>query len=49
MMPAGEAVIKVEGKTLLVGDLSYSPISTVLCSVCQESESAVAKASSTLR
>jgi hypothetical protein len=41
-MPAGVAVIKQEGKTLLVGNLSYFPISTALCSVCQELESAVA-------
>ena len=41
-MPAGVRVIKQEGKTVLVGRLSYFRISTVLCSLCQEMESAVA-------
>ena len=41
-MPAGVCVIKQEGKTVLVGSLSYFRISTVLCSLCQEMESAVA-------
>jgi hypothetical protein len=41
-MPAGVCLIKQEGKTVLVGNLSYFPISKVLCSLCQEMESAVA-------
>ena len=41
-MPAGVGVIRENGKTVLVGTLSYFRISTVLCSVCQEMESAVA-------
>ena len=41
-MPAGVRVIKQEGKNVLVGTLSYFSISTVLCSLCQEMESAVA-------
>ena len=41
-MPAGVRVTKQEGKTVLVGRLSYFQISTVLCSLCQEMESAVA-------
>ena len=41
-MPAGVGVINREGKTVLVGNLSYFRISTVLCSLCQEMESAVA-------
>jgi hypothetical protein len=41
-MPAGVRVIKQEGKTVLVGRLSYFRINTVLCSLCQEMESAVA-------
>jgi len=40
-MPAGVCVIKQEGKTVLFGNLSYFRISTVLCSLCQEMESAV--------
>jgi hypothetical protein len=41
-MPAGVCVIKQNGKAVLVGNLSYFRISTVLCSLCQEMESAVA-------
>ena len=41
-MPAGVRVIKQEGKTVLVGNLCYFPISTAVCSLCQEMESAVA-------
>jgi len=41
-MPAGVAVIKQEGKTVLAGNLSYFRISTVLCSLCQEMEAAMA-------
>ena len=41
-MPAGVCVIRQKGKTVLVGSLSYFRISTVLCSLCQEMESAVA-------
>lgn len=42
IVPAGVAVIKQEGKTVLAGNLSYFRISTLLCSLCQEMESAVA-------
>jgi hypothetical protein len=42
-MPAGVRVIMQEGKTVLFGNLSYFRISTVLCSLCQEMESAVAR------
>jgi hypothetical protein len=41
-MPAGVRLIKQEGKTVLVGRLSYFRISTMLCSLCQEMESALA-------
>jgi hypothetical protein len=41
-MPAGVGVIRQKGKTVLVGSLSYFRISTAMCSVCQEMESAVA-------
>jgi hypothetical protein len=41
-MPAGVSVIRQKGKNVLVGSLSYFRISTVLCSLCQEMESAVA-------
>jgi hypothetical protein len=41
-MPAGVSVIRHEGKTVMVGRLSYFRISTVLCSLCEEMESAVA-------
>jgi hypothetical protein len=41
-MPAGVAAIKQEGRTVLVGNLSYFRISTMLCSLCQEMEAAVA-------
>ena len=41
-MPAGVRVIKQKGKTVLVGNLSYFRMSTPLCSLCQEMESAVA-------
>jgi len=40
--PAGVRVIKQKGKTVFVGNLSYFRMSTVLCSLCQEMESAVA-------
>jgi hypothetical protein len=36
------SVTKQAGKTVLVGRLSYFHLSTVLCSLCQEMESAVA-------
>ena len=42
-MPAGVGVIRQKGKAVLVGGLSYFRLSTVLCSLCQEMESAVAK------
>jgi hypothetical protein len=35
-------VIRQQGKTVLVGTLSYFRISTDLCSLCQEMKSAVA-------
>ena len=41
-MPAGVCVMKENGKTVLVGNLSYFHINTELCSVCQEMESVVA-------
>jgi len=41
-LPAGVRVIKQEGKTVLFGRLSYFRISTELCSLCDEMESAVA-------
>lgn len=41
-MPAGVGVIRQKGKTVLVGSSSYFRKSTVLCSLCQEMESAVA-------
>ena len=41
-MPAGVSVIQQKGKSVLIGKLSYFRLSTVLCSVCQEMESAVA-------
>jgi len=42
-MPAGVCVMKKEGKAILVGNLSYFRTSTVLCSLCQELEAAVAR------
>ena len=41
-MPAGVSVIRQKGKAVLVGSLSYFHLSTALCSLCQEMESAVA-------
>jgi hypothetical protein len=41
-MPAGVRVIQRNGKDVLIGQLSYFRISSVLCSICQEMESAVA-------
>lgn len=41
-LPAGVRVIKQEGKTVLIGRLSYFRISKVLCSLCEEMESSVA-------
>jgi hypothetical protein len=41
-MPAGVSVMQQKGKSVLIGRLSYFRLSTVLCSVCQEMESAVA-------
>jgi hypothetical protein len=41
-LPAGVGLMKQNGKTVLVGKLSYFRINTVLCSLCQELESAVA-------
>ena len=41
-MPAGVGVINRAGKHVLIGQLSYYRVDGVLCSVCQEMESAVA-------
>ena len=41
-LPAGVRVITQEGKTVLVGRLSYFRISTERCSLCEEMESALA-------
>ena len=41
-MPAGVRVIQSNGKDVLIGQLSYFRINSVLCSICQEMESAVA-------
>jgi hypothetical protein len=41
-MPAGVRVIHRNGKDVLIGQLSYFRINSVLCSICQEMESAVA-------
>ena len=41
-MPAGVSVICEKGKTVLAGKLSYFRINTVLCSLCQEMEAAMA-------
>ncbi len=35
-------MIRQNGRTVLIGNLSYFHISTVLCSLCREMESAVA-------
>ena len=42
-MPAGVAVIRQKGKTVLAGTLSYFRISTDLCSLCQEMNPRVQK------
>jgi hypothetical protein len=36
-------MIRENGRSVLVGNLSYFRITTVLCSLCQEMESAVAR------
>jgi hypothetical protein len=41
-MPTGVRVLNRAGKHVLIGQLSYYRMSGVLCSVCQEMESAVA-------
>jgi hypothetical protein len=41
-IPAGVCLIEQNGKTVLVGTLSYFHISSELCSVCQEMESVLA-------
>lgn len=41
-MPAGVQMLRQNGKNLLIGQLSYYRISGLLCSVCQDLESAVA-------
>lgn len=40
-MPTGVRMIRQNGKDLLIGHLSYYRINGLLCSVCQEMESAV--------
>jgi hypothetical protein len=40
-MPTGVRKITEKGKDVLIGQLSYYRMSAVLCSVCQEMESAV--------
>jgi len=40
-MPTGVRRIRENGKDVLIGQLSYYPVSGALCSVCQEMESAV--------
>jgi len=40
-LPVGVRMIKQDGKTVLVGQLSYYRASTSLCSVCQAMQSAV--------
>lgn len=42
LMPAGTQVVRQDGKVIVVGQLSYYWIRSVLCAVCQELESAVA-------
>jgi hypothetical protein len=42
-MSAGMGVIRQKDKIVLVGRLSYFRISTDLCSLCQEMESAIAR------
>ena len=44
-MPAGVRIIRQDGKDLLIGQLCYYRTNAVLCSVCQEMESAVASRS----
>ena len=41
-MPTGVQMIRENGKDLLIGQLFYYRMNCVLCSVCQEMESAVA-------
>jgi hypothetical protein len=43
VMPAGVSMIRENGRSVLVGNLSYFRITTVMCSLCQEMESAVAR------
>jgi heterodisulfide reductase subunit B len=40
-MPTGVRRVRENGKNVLIGQLSYYPVSRALCSVCQEMESAV--------
>jgi hypothetical protein len=40
-MPTGVRRIRENGKAVLIGQLSYYPVSGALCSVCQEMEAAV--------
>ena len=44
-MPAGVRMIRQNGENLLVGQLCYYRTNAVLCSICQEMESAVASRS----
>jgi hypothetical protein len=41
-IPAGVGLIKQNNKTVLVGQLTYVRMDSVLCSVCKEMKSAVA-------
>ena len=40
-MPAGVRLAKLNGKTVLLGHLTYIQMDSVLCSVCEEMKSAV--------
>jgi hypothetical protein len=44
-MPAGVRMIRQNGEHLLIGQLCYYRTNAVLCAVCQEMESAVARRS----
>ena len=44
-MPAGVRMIRQNGENLLIGQLCYYRTNAVLCSICQEMESAVASRS----
>ena len=40
-MPAGVRLVKQSGKSVLIGNLSYLRMNSVLCSVCADMRSAV--------